>query len=583
MSAGTPFTHGALRVIDTVDNDLDTDGRSFEERPEAMLVGDHAADFTGFYNFGGDNGAALFVPETKNDAGNLAVSAASLALALVPSLFTLAGAIGAAVLEAAGIHFTNFVKLGASDPYDPNYHTVYQPPTATLPVLPSGLPTDFQTDVQNLMQAVVDSASLAKASYVTQNRMLSAIQDGDQAGFDLQNAQLNQYVAALGAAETKAAQAITTFADDLVKVGVDVTLTPAQITDLQAQLSAGGFSALPQIEQDLLNQLLLDDPTQKDAVVKQLTSVDPTTVPTDLIAALNQIAAAHGSFGSTFSIPADPNALAGVHQPIFASAPISSSMTENGSDVAQGGTLSFVDANSSLTPTITGTAASVTATGTNLTLTDAQKAAFASAFGLDTHTGAWGFNLKGSDAAFLIPGDSVKIVETVTIDDGQGGTATQDETFTVLGSHATVAVERFFDTATGDHFHTFSPAEAAQVKATLPTYHDEGAPWSVPDAGRDTIDVFRFFDTVTGTHFLTSSTVERDFILAHTPALHFEGVAFESYTAPEAGTLTLERFFNSITGLHHLSASPAETASLHTATAIGAGWLDEGAGFIVHA
>ena len=94
------------------------------------------------------------------------------------------------------------------------------------------------------------------------------------------------------------------------------------------------------------------------------------------------------------------------------------------------------------------------------------------------------------------------------------------------------------------------------------------------------MDVFRFFDTATGTHFLTSSTVERDFIIAHTPALHFGGVAFEAYAAPESGTLTLERFFNTITGLHHLSASAAETASLHTSTAVGAGWGD---GFIVHA
>ena len=104
-----------------------------------------------------------------------------------------------------------------------------------------------------------------------------------------------------------------------------------------------------------------------------------------------------------------------------------------------------------------------------------------------------------------------------------------------------------------------------------------------PDKGADTTHVFRFFDTATGTHFLTSSTVERDFIITHTPALHFEGVAFESYTAPEAGTLTLERFFNTISGLHHLSASAAETASLHTSTAVGAGWVDEGAGFIMHA
>ncbi|MGY3408350.1 hypothetical protein ACVWZV_004463 [Bradyrhizobium sp. GM5.1] len=96
----------------------------------------------------------------------------------------------------------------------------------------------------------------------------------------------------------------------------------------------------------------------------------------------------------------------------------------------------------------------------------------------------------------------------------------------------TSRAERFFDSATGDHFYTLSPAEANQIRATLPTYHDEGAPWGTPDKGTNTIDVFRFFDAATGAHFLTSSTVERDFIIAHTPTLHFEGVAYESYTAP---------------------------------------------------
>jgi Repeat of unknown function (DUF5648) len=142
-------------------------------------------------------------------------------------------------------------------------------------------------------------------------------------------------------------------------------------------------------------------------------------------------------------------------------------------------------------------------------------------------------------------------------------------------------VERFFDTATNDHFYTASAAEAANIRATLPTYHDEGSPWSTPAKGTDTVDVFRFFDTATGDHFYTNSTAERDNIIAHNPTYHLEGVAFEAYTAPEAGTLTLERFFNTIYGVHHYSASAAETASIN-AGAVGPGWVDEGHGFIVH-
>jgi Repeat of unknown function (DUF5648) len=65
-------------------------------------------------------------------------------------------------------------------------------------------------------------------------------------------------------------------------------------------------------------------------------------------------------------------------------------------------------------------------------------------------------------------------------------------------THVITPVERFFDSATGDHFYTPSVAEANQIRATLPTYHDEGAPWGTPDKGSDTIDVFRFFDVATG-------------------------------------------------------------------------------------
>ncbi|MGY3408329.1 hypothetical protein ACVWZV_004442 [Bradyrhizobium sp. GM5.1] len=181
--------------------------------------------------------------------------------------------------------------------------------------------------------------------------------------------------------------------------------------------------------------------------------------------------------------------------------------------------------------------------------------------------------------------DLVKLgVNTITVQatDGADHSGVSNAVSYDLSATEISRAERFFDSATGDHFYTLSIAEANQIRATLPTFHDEGAPWGTPDKGPDTIDVFRFFDTVTGTHFLTSSIVERDFIITHTPTLHFEGVALQSYTAPEAGTLTLERFFNTNTGLHHLSASAAETANINGGGA-GPGWVDEGAGFIVHA
>lgn len=140
---------------------------------------------------------------------------------------------------------------------------------------------------------------------------------------------------------------------------------------------------------------------------------------------------------------------------------------------------------------------------------------------------------------------------------------------------------RFFDTATGDHFYTLSVTEANQIRNTLPSYQDEGAQWSTPDPGSGTVDVFRFFDVATGAHFLTSSVAERNQVMATLPTYHYEGVSFEAYQATGPGTITLERFFNTHSNVHHYSTSASETAFIKNGGA-GAGWVDEGAGFIVH-
>ena len=146
----------------------------------------------------------------------------------------------------------------------------------------------------------------------------------------------------------------------------------------------------------------------------------------------------------------------------------------------------------------------------------------------------------------------------------------------------TTGVRRFFDTKSKDHFYTQSATEAANIRATLPTYQDEGTPWSTPAKSGDTQDLFRFFDTKSGSHFLTNSAAERDQVMATLPTYQFEGVAFQVFTTATANTLTLQRFFNASLNIHTYAASAAETASIRTGGA-GPGWVDEGAGFIVGA
>jgi Repeat of unknown function (DUF5648) len=216
---------------------------------------------------------------------------------------------------------------------------------------------------------------------------------------------------------------------------------------------------------------------------------------------------------------------------------------------------------------VTDAAGNLSATGSNVT-------------GSGTHTLQITGTLSAANAALATLGynstSSAGDTISVTVTDSDGSTITKNISVTMISR-----VERFFDTATNDHFYTASVAEANQIRATLPTYHDEGSPWGTPAKGTGAVDVFRFFDTATGDHFYTNSAAERDSIIAHNPTYHFEGVAFEAYTAPGAGTLTLERFFNTIYGVHHYSASVAETAAINAGT-VGPGWVEEGPGFIVH-
>lgn len=143
-------------------------------------------------------------------------------------------------------------------------------------------------------------------------------------------------------------------------------------------------------------------------------------------------------------------------------------------------------------------------------------------------------------------------------------------------------VFRFYDTATNDHFYTTNPAEKEYIGQTLPTYVYENTPWATPDAAGDTMNVYRFYDDSTKDHFYTTSADERDWIVGTLKTYHYEGVAFQAYTDMAGeGRETLERFYNTETHVHHFSASAGETQGILQGAA-GTGWIDEGAGFIVH-
>lgn len=143
------------------------------------------------------------------------------------------------------------------------------------------------------------------------------------------------------------------------------------------------------------------------------------------------------------------------------------------------------------------------------------------------------------------------------------------------------AVYRFYDTQTQDHFYTVSAAEKQQIIATIPHYVLEGVSWATPDKGTGTHDVFRFYNATSKDHFFTDDVAERDSILKNLPTYAYEGVAFQAYDADTSSdTITLARFYNTATHLHHF-APEGEAAGIRQGAA-GAGWVDEGPGFIVH-
>jgi uncharacterized protein (DUF1800 family) len=129
---------------------------------------------------------------------------------------------------------------------------------------------------------------------------------------------------------------------------------------------------------------------------------------------------------------------------------------------------------------------------------------------------------------------------------------------TAAAATPSVPVFRFYNTQTGTHFYTASPAERDRVVATWPQFAYEGPVFEAlpqPEAG--SMPVYRFLNARIGTHFYTASASEKDFVVANYPAFIFEGPVF--YAAPEGpGSIPLFRFYNERSGAHFYTTSAAE-------------------------
>ncbi len=124
--------------------------------------------------------------------------------------------------------------------------------------------------------------------------------------------------------------------------------------------------------------------------------------------------------------------------PVIAVVDVAGSITE-GTTLTDSGSITFTDLDLTDTPTATEVTKSVT---TALTLTAAQQSAIEDAFtispdALNTNDGTinWDYTITEAELDFLAAGETVTVVYTITVDDANGGTDTQDVTVTITGAN----------------------------------------------------------------------------------------------------------------------------------------------------
>jgi VCBS repeat-containing protein len=129
--------------------------------------------------------------------------------------------------------------------------------------------------------------------------------------------------------------------------------------------------------------------------------------------------------------------------PIITPVDVTGIITEGGT-VSEAGSLTFTDLDLSDLPTASEVTQSVT---TALTLTPAQQAAIENAFtisaaGSNTNNGTiiWDYTIADADLDFLASGETVTVVFTITVDDGNGGIDTQDVTINITGANDTPVI-----------------------------------------------------------------------------------------------------------------------------------------------
>ena len=131
--------------------------------------------------------------------------------------------------------------------------------------------------------------------------------------------------------------------------------------------------------------------------------------------------------------------------PVIAVVDVDAGITEGGT-LTDSGSITFTDVDLTDTPSATKATSSVNALKadgiTVLTLSGAQQSAIEGAFSIspdagNTNNGTinWDYTITESELDFLADAETVTAVFTITVDDGDGGTDTQDVTVSITGSN----------------------------------------------------------------------------------------------------------------------------------------------------
>ncbi|MBR0973292.1 beta strand repeat-containing protein [Bradyrhizobium japonicum] len=165
-------------------------------------------------------------------------------------------------------------------------------------------------------------------------------------------------------------------------------------------------------------------------------------------------------------------------KPVFLSCPESAALVEDQNvsptgDLTAHDSLVFADIDLADAHTVSTTVTATRSGGGSIPLTDAQLLA---AFGtsLQDSTGHvigevdWNFAFPNSSANFLNGGETLKLVYHVAVDDGQGGSTTQDVTITILGTNHPVVITSDPESSTVAEQDATTGSSAPDTTPTIP-------------------------------------------------------------------------------------------------------------------